>query len=256
MITAGCDVGSLFTKAVVLIDDEPAASLVTRTTGKMAEETEELISSVLEKAGVKRGDLHGLAATGTGADLVKGADFVEDDLTCVAAASMFYVPEATLSIDVGGQSITSMLIGQEGEVTNFMRNDKCASGSGRFLEVMADKLGVHMDALDHVVSGSKRPVRISAQCGVFAESEVITHLNAGEALSDIMAGVCRSIANMVVAQARRFGEAGDFTVVGGVAGIEAVTATIREKLSGSFHPFPFQPGLAAAMGAALLVVPE
>ncbi len=252
MITMGCDLGSLLSKAVILDGDDLIAAKIIRTTGNIAEEIPELLAAVTEEAGIESGKVDCLVGTGSGADLIKGAEFVEDIITCVAAASSFYLPEVQLSIDIGGQSITSMLLNEDGEVTNFMRNDKCAAGSGRFLEVMSEKLDVELAGIDESVARSTKPVMISAQCGVFAESEVITHLNSGEETSDIIAGVCISVANIVVSQARRFGMADHYTLTGGVARIDFVGRIIREKLGGTFHRFPHDPGLAAAIGAALL----
>jgi (R)-2-hydroxyacyl-CoA dehydratese activating ATPase len=256
MITLGCDVGSLFTKAVLLKGDDLAAWKVTATTGNIASEIEAFLKATADQAGVARNKIERLAGTGSGADLLPGADLTPDNLTCLAAATAFYLPEVTLAIDVGGQSITSVLLNEDGEMVDFMRNDKCASGSGRFLEVMSAKLNVNTGEIDRVVSQSKKPLDLSAQCGVFAESEVITHVNEGEATADIMAGVAASVANIVVAQARRFGMAEHYTVTGGVALVNSVVKIIREKLSGQYHRFPQNPQLAAAIGAAVLAGSE
>ena len=256
MITMGCDIGSLFIKAAVLKGDDLAAFKIMRTTGNIASEIEGFLKATAAEAGVDRNKIECLAGTGSGADLLKNADFTEDIVTCLAAATAFYLPKVQLSIDIGGQSITSMLLNQDGEVVDFMRNDKCASGSGRFLEVMSNKLNVNIADIDQTVARSAKPVTLSAQCGVFAESEVITHVNEGEQTPDIIAGVCGSVANIVVAQARRFGMADHYTITGGVAQIGSVLKIIKEKLSGTFHPFPHNPQLAAAIGAAVLAGSE
>lgn len=177
---------------------------------------------------------------------------MEDTLSCVAAACRYYCPEIRFAIDIGGQSIASLLVGELGEVHNFMRNDKCASGSGRFLEVMSRKLKLELDGIDAALAGSRKTVDLSNQCGVFAESEVITHLNNGERPIDILAGVCASVAKMVSAQGRRFGINGPYTLTGGVARVQTIVAGIRERLAGNYHAFPLDPQLAAALGAALL----
>ncbi len=251
MIAIGCDVGSLFAKAVVLDGDKLVASRIVRTTGNVAAELEGLLRAVAEDAGTGRGRVQRLAATGAGADLVPGADRCEDGVACVGAAAAYYLPDVQLAIDIGGQSITALLLDADGDVVNFMRNDKCASGSGRFLEVMSEKLNLDVSEVDHETESAKSPVELTAQCGVFAESEVITHVNAGAARPDVMAGVCAAVARIVVAQGRRFG-AEHYTLTGGVARTQAVTRIIRERLPGVFHEFPFDPQLAAAIGAALL----
>lgn len=251
MIVMGCDVGSLFTKVVALDEDRLLASRMVRTSGNLVAETAALLAAVRAAAGLQSGDIAYLAATGAGAALVKEAAFVVETVDCLGAAANFYLPAAKLIIDIGGQSITALSVDEQGEVTDLMRNDKCASGSGRFLEMMAAKLLLPIDRLDELVAVA-RPARISNQCAVFAESEVITHLNQGEPPADIMAGVCATVAQMALAQTRRFGSPAAFTITGGVARFTAVTRRLAEKLAAAYHPFPFDPAFATAIGAALM----
>ena len=252
MITMGIDVGNLLSKVVVLDDERVLASGIMETTGNVASEIGGLAETVLAEAGISPGQVERTAATGSGAELVDGVDYLEDDVTCAAAAAAYYLPEINMTVDVGGQSITSILIDDDGDVVNFMRNDKCASGSGRFLEVMSNAVGVSIDDIDETVARAGKAVPISSQCGVFAESEVITHVNEGEEPADIVAGLCEAVANIVAAQARRFSDGDRYTLTGGVARIDSVARLITDKLSGRFYLFPHDPRLAAALGAALL----
>lgn len=252
MITLGVDVGNLLTKAVVLDGDSLVASAIMPTTGNVAVELDGLIEKVLEDAGIESAAVGAVARTGSGAELAGKADLAEDALICVAAAGAYYLPEINMVVDVGGQSITSVLLDEDGDVVNFMRNDKCASGSGRFLEVMSNAVGVSVEDIDTAVQGAKKAVSISSQCGVFAESEVITHVNAGEEPADIVAGLCDSVASIVSAQARRFSTGDHYTLTGGVAAIAAVSDRVQENMTGTYHEFPFDPRLAACIGAALL----
>ena len=252
MIIIGCDIGSLFSKVIVLKDDDLAGSCIVRTSGNISDEIGGLINKVLKEADISSDSVDSLVSTGTGKEFVKDADFSEDSLTCVGAATSFYIPEIRLAVDIGGQSITSMQLNEDGEVLNFMRNDKCASGSGRFLEVMSNKLNLEIEEFDATALKSRNTVEISTQCGVFAESEVITHVNNGEPRPDIIAGICESVAKIVVAQARRFGMGEHYTLTGGVARFESVNKVVNEKISGQYHKFPFNPQLASAIGAALL----
>ena len=256
MITVGVDVGSLYTKVVVVRDDDPVAANVVPTTGNIAREIPDMIETALARAGVTADDVESFGATGSGADLVPGADFTEDEVTCAAAAAAFYLPGVKMAINMGGQSIASVRVGPEGQVLGLMRNDKCASGSGKVLEAMSGKLGVELATIDEVVAGASDPVTISNQCGVFVESELISHANDGRSVSDILAGVCLSVADMIIAQGRRFGETGDYTLVGGVARCKAVVARIGQKLPGNYIAFPFDPTWAPALGAALLTDEE
>ena len=247
----GLDVGSLFTKAVVIEDGELRAAEVIETTGNVAEEVESLLDAVLAAAGAGREGLAGVGVTGRGADLVDCGDVRRDDVSCLCEAVSRLVPEASLVLDIGGQSMTSILMDGDGGVVDFMRNDKCASGSGKFLAVMGGALGFDVVELDGVAARSTRRVPVSSQCGVFVESELITHVNEGVEAADIMAGICDSVARMVVSQALKFGFQDDYTFTGGVAKLESVIGPAREKIRGEFHAFPYDPQLACAIGAAL-----
>lgn len=251
MRSLGCDVGSLFTKAVIMDGERLLASRVTATTGNIAEEMEVLIEQACRDAGMERDALGGIVATGSGAELMPDAAFLEDEIACIAWAARCFLPEVDLVVDIGGQSITSLLLDEEGEVLDFMRNDKCASGTGRFLEVMSNALGVTVERIDEEASKAAKQVSISSQCGVFVESEVITHVNNGEAPQDIVAGLCDAVARIVASQARRFGMGKRYTFTGGVAKIGTVVELARRRLEGEYVPFPLDPQLAAAAGAAL-----
>ena len=252
MITMGIDVGNLLSKVVILNGDSLLSSGIIETTGNIASEIDGLAASVLSDSGLGREKVEGAAGTGSGAKLLKDVDFCEDEVSCVGAAAGYLLPEISMAVDIGGQSITAILLDEEGEVMNFMRNDKCASGSGRFLEVMSGAVGIGVDGIDETAAGAKKPVHISSQCGVFAESEVISHVNAGEDAADIVAGLCDAVASIVVAQARKFGVDEKYTLTGGVARIDSITRVIREKLGGTYYQFPHDPRLASAVGAALL----
>jgi len=256
MIALGCDIGSLFSKAVILEDDRLMASKVVETTGNIAREVDDLIRAVCEEAGVDRGSLDGIVGTGSGGEFVTEADFLEDEIACIGWAARNYLPGVELVVDIGGQSITSMLLDAEGDVVDFMRNDKCASGSGRFLDVMSNAVGIPIDKIDEIAPKSNKRVSISSQCGVFVESEVITHVNNGERPEDIVAGLCDSVARIVTSQARRFGMSKSYTFTGGVAKLKSVVDLVSERIDGEYQPFPEDSHLAAAIGAALLLEPE
>jgi len=253
MIAMGCDIGSLFAKAAVLEDDRLRAARIVRTTGNIGREIDALLDATLADAALTRRDLDLLVGAGAGARAVPGAAFCENETTCLAAACAYFLPDVRLLIDIGGQSITALLLDDEGEIASLMRNDKCASGSGRFLEMMSRKLLVDIADIDAVVDRAAAPVSISNQCAVFAESEAISHVNENETPADILAGICQAVANIVAAQCRRFGLADHYTITGGVARFRAVTDRLGDKLSGAHRRFPFDPRLATAIGAALLL---
>lgn len=244
--------GSLFTKVVLLDEERLLGHRLFRTTGRVDRELAQAVPELLAAAGVHRSDVSYLGATGSGAQSVPGADFVEDEVTCVAAAVTFYVPEAPLVLQMGGQSIAAVQLDGEGEVVTFSRNDKCAAGTGRFLEMMSQRLEQPLDALDRLARSSTAPRDVSSQCVVFAESEAISHINDGVPVPDILAGICGAIGRIASAQARRFTALDRFTLTGGVARFEAVTRVVQQRLGLRYLPFPENPQLAAALGAALL----
>jgi predicted CoA-substrate-specific enzyme activase len=256
MKTLGCDIGSLFSKAVIIEGDRLSASRVIETTGNIAGGIEKLLGDVCSEAGLDLETLDGIVGTGSGAEFIEDANFLEDEIACIAWAARCYLPEVELVVDVGGQSITSLLLDEEGNVVDFMRNDKCASGSGRFLEVMSNAVGIPIDNLDEAASQATKQVSISSQCGVFVESEVITHVNNGERPQDIVAGLCDAVARIVTSQARRFGMGNRYTFTGGVAKVKTVVDLICKRMDGEYQPFPHDPHLAAAIGAALLAEAE
>ncbi len=252
MITAGVDIGSLFTKAVLIDGEILLGSGMVRTSALASKQAPELLHEVVRGSGLSADRVDSVGVTGSGAELYPGPDFAEDTLVCLGAATSFYLPEARFCLDMGGQSITAIAMNREGEVVDFMKNDKCASGSGRFLEVMTGKLGTPLGEVDAVVARATGGLAISNQCGVFAESEVIGLLNSGQSAAEVMAAVCASVARMAIAQANRLGVDGAYALTGGVARIETIGSAVRRALSKEPLRFPYDPQLAAAVGAALL----
>ena len=252
MISAGCDIGARYTKVVVVGPDRLLASRVAPTTGRPGDEVAGLLDAACVAAGVARRDLAFVGATGRGGAQVAWADFCEDEVACVGAAVGYYLPDADLALQVGGQSIAALRLDGPGEVGAFWRNDKCAAGTGRFLEMMSARLGEPLDQLDARARAATTPRDVSSQCVVFAESEAISHLNAGVPVPDIVAGICRSIGRIVAAQGRRVRGAQTFTVTGGVARLTAVVDVVCARLALRYCAFPEDPQLAAALGAALL----
>jgi predicted CoA-substrate-specific enzyme activase len=247
----GLDIGSLFSKAVVVEDEKLLSWAVIETTGKIDQEVQGLIDEVLDKGGLTRDDIDGTGLTGRGAKLSKVGVVRRDDISCIGLAVSRLVPQASMVLDIGGQSITTILLDEEGGIIDFMRNDKCASGSGKFLEVMGAALGVKVGDIDDFAERATKPVPVSSQCGVFVESELVTHVNEGEDASDIMAGICESVAKIVISQALKFGFQDDYTLTGGVGKLRSVTGSATRKIRGTYHPFPYDPQLAGAIGAAL-----
>lgn len=252
MITVGVDVGSLATKVALLDGDRLAAYRVVRTTGTVGDEVDVLVAQALAEAGAPRAALATVAATGSGADLVRQASFAEEEVACVAAAVSYFLPGVERVVHMGGQSIAVMSVSDDGGLGSFVRNDKCAAGTGRFLEMMARKMGVDLEEVDGLVARAGRPAAVSHQCVVYAESEAISRLNDGSRPEDILAGICDSLARIITAQGRRYRGSGGYALTGGLARCRAVASRVEAGLAGERVAFPFDPSLAAAIGAALL----
>jgi predicted CoA-substrate-specific enzyme activase len=241
----GIDVGMRFAKAI-LWDGKIVSSTMVETRGDM--------NTVLDELKKKVGSFNYCCSTGNGAELVDFADIREDDVTCIAIASRDLV-DVDFAIDIGGQSITVLSIDGDGNILDFMRNDKCASGSGKFLEVMSSALGVDIGRIDDFAAKADKKLTVTSQCAVFAESEVISYVNEGEGLENIIAAVCDAIAKLTVSQAERFGVSGRYTITGGVARFKAVTDRIAKAIGGEYVGFPM-PQFAAAIGAAIVAEEE
>jgi predicted CoA-substrate-specific enzyme activase len=261
---AGIDVGSLTAQAV-LIEDGRTPMLKSigvrllshsiRVKPNPLDSARTVMGELLEENGLEWGDITSCVSTGYGRDKVQGEGLAQSnmsEISCHGTGAHALALQVRTIIDIGGQDAKVIRVDASGDLVNFVMNDKCASGSGRFLEVMSHAVGVDIDDIDEAARGADHAVSISSQCGVFAESEVITHVNAGEEPADIVAGLCDAVASIVSAQARKFSQGDQYTLTGGVARIEAVAGRISDRMSGTYHEFPHDPRLAACIGAALL----
>ncbi len=255
MITLGMDCGSVFFKAVLVKDGEIISSRISEGVGNRRELAQRLIDEVLEESGVSPSDVEAVVSTGRGRDLVLQADSVESEVNCLARAVQALCPGNGAIIDLGGESITVVLC-KDGEAFDFNRNDKCASGSGRWLDVLSNALGISLEQIDEVVGQATRKLPLTGQCGVFMESEVINSVNLGENVPDIVAGICESVSKFAGSQVKRIGANGKMVVTGGVSRLACVTNWLGEKLQSEIVSLPINPQLAAAYGAALIGVKE
>jgi (R)-2-hydroxyacyl-CoA dehydratese activating ATPase len=250
MISAGVDIGSLTAKAVVLKDNViagfaviPGGSDVTAAAGRV-------LAQALEKAGVRQGDLNGLVATGYGRSKVPLAGKSVTEITCDARGAHFLFPEAGKIIDIGGQDSKVISLDTEGRVADFAMNDKCAAGTGRFLEVMARALEIELNQLGPVSLKHKKTVVISSMCTVFAESEVVSLIAEGFAREDILNGLHQAIASRIAAMAQGQRAVKSVLLCGGVAKNTGVVKALEDKLKVKVK-VPVEPQIVAALGAAI-----
>ena len=251
MITMGVDVGSTSSKAVLLEDGQRVLSKAVVPLGTGTAGPDRVFTQALDQAGVTRQAVAHLTVTGYGRLTFPGADSQMSEVSCHGRGMAFLLPGVRTVIDIGGQDAKALRISDRGGLNNFVMNDKCAAGTGRFLDVMARVLGVPIGELGGLSAQSTQPVSISNVCTVFAESEVISHLAAGAPLADIAAGIHISVARRVAALALRIGVEPQVAMSGGVALNQGVVRAMEAELKCPVLVHP-DAQLAGAFGAALL----
>lgn len=259
-IVAGIDVGSLTGKAVLLEFNsaEPTilASSVVPTTIIPAKTANAAMDNVLGETALTREKIEFIVGTGYGRVKIPFANINISEITCHGRGAHHFLPTVRTIIDVGGQDCKAIKIDENGKLLDFAMNDKCAAGTGRFLEVMAKALETSLDELGPLSLKSKRPALITAQCSVFAESEVVSLVAEGKNVVDIIAGIHQSIASRIVALVNRIGMEPDLTMTGGVAKNIGVRKALEEKLGFEIKQMPVDPQIIGAIGAALIAKDE
>ena len=252
--TAGIDVGSTYTKAAILDEDGELLGRAMRPTGfKLEEAAEAVFDQALEAAGVSRGQVDYVATTGFGRHLVSFRDVQVTDLTAQAWGTRSFFPETRTVLDVGGQTMKAMRLDGDGKVRSFRLNDKCAAGTGAFLEKTARYLGYRIEEIGPLVESSKEVVPISGVCAVFAESEVINHVSQGAAPGDIMHGAMASLIEKSVRLMKRVQMEPEFTLVGGIMRFPTMVRVMREHLSEGVNVPPGElVQFSGAIGAGVL----
>lgn len=249
---AGIDVGSLSTEAVVL--DARGTLLgygIIRTGANSTEAAEAALAEALGVAGVGREQIKGLVATGYGRVSVPTAHRKVTEISCHAMGAHHLFPDTGTVIDIGGQDSKVIRLGEGGKVLDFTMNDKCAAGTGRFLEVMASKLQVSLDEMGELSLRVDREVPISSVCTVFAESEVVSLVAQNHPKEEIIRGLHRAIVNRVWSMLKTVGVHGAVTMSGGVAKNRGVVALLEEKLGRAMNVHG-EPQIVGALGAALM----
>jgi predicted CoA-substrate-specific enzyme activase len=247
---AGIDVGSTMTKAVVL-----NKGLVALIIGPTGPEQRRLANKVMEEA-LRRASLSFQAityivSTGYGRINVPFADRQFTEISCHAKGIVHLFPNAKTIIDIGGQDIKGIKIDAAGKTTDFVMNDKCAAGSGRFIEVIADTLGVPLDKVGDLSLQSKNPAKISNICTIWAQQEVAASLAQGLPISDLLAGVHHSLADRICRMVNRLIVEEEVIVTGGGAKNKGLFKALSEQL-GHEILVPEEPLITGALGAALL----
>ena len=248
--TLGIDIGSTASKCVMLADGKDIVAKSLISVGAGTSGPQRAIDEVLSSAGKKREDMAYILATGYGRNsLMDFADKQMSELSCHAKGAHFLFPEVHTVIDIGGQDVKVLQI-ENGVMTNFAMNDKCAAGTGRFLDVMARVLEVDVKDLGRLGAMSTKYVGISSTCTVFAESEVISQLAMGTDKCDIINGIHRSVAGRVAGLAHRIGVRDQVVMTGGVAQNQGIVKALQDELGHEIHTSPLTQ-YNGALGAAL-----
>ena len=249
--TLGIDVGSTASKCIILANGKEIVAKSLVDVGAGTTGPQRAIDQVLQAAGLKREQIAYVLATGYGRNsLMEGfADKQMSELSCHAKGAYFLFPGVHTVIDIGGQDVKVLHI-DNGMMTSFQMNDKCAAGTGRFLDVMARVLEVKVADLGALGAQSTKHVGISSTCTVFAESEVISQLAAGTDKCDIINGIHHSVAGRVGGLARRVGIQDMVVMTGGVAQNQGIVTALEEELGHKIHTSPLTQ-YNGALGAAL-----
>ena len=250
-LTAGLDVGALSTDAVIQRGGEMLGCGVLPTGPRPAEAAEKAYREALHRAGVSADEVRAVIATGYGRGEVSFAARTITEITCHAVGARKLFPQAASVIDIGGQDSKVIRLSPDGRVEDFVMNDKCAAGTGRFLEVMAQALHAPLEEMGDLASRAATDLRISATCTVFAESEVVGLIGRGHPVEEIAAALHRAVAERIYGMVRRVRAQPPFAFSGGVAKNQGVVVALRERLQGEIV-VPHEPQIVGALGAALL----
>ena len=252
MICAGIDAGSRTLK-IVLLDTGRMTTIASGVVDQGIDQDRlaaDLIGRLLKEQGLSRGDLAAVVATGYGRKLISMADSAITEITCQARGVRHCLPGARTIIDIGGQDSKLVRLRENGTVADFAMNDRCAAGTGRFLEMLAGQLGVRFSDFAKLVERSGEPASISSMCVVFAESEIVGLLATGVKPEDILTGVEMSVATRIAAMS-----GGTITrpiaFTGGVAMVAGMSEAMAAVLGQPIAVAP-DPQLTGALGAALL----
>jgi len=251
MITAGIDIGSITAKAAVLSNGRILGSKVAFTGYNAQQAGTDIFDNLLKELEMDASSIEKIVSTGYGRNSVTFADKAITEIICHGAGAYYLNPEVRSIIDVGGQDSKILAINPDGTVKDFAMNDKCAAGTGRFLEVMARAMESNLDDFGTLSLRSDSPSKISSICTVFAESEVISLIAKGESREDIIAGIHESVASRISSMARRVGVKEPVMMTGGVARNIGVIRALEKALGVSIEVSEFAQ-VNGALGAAVM----
>jgi len=252
LLYAGCDLGTITAKVVIIKDNDIITHEILPYKNLPRQIAEEVYQKALSRAALSPNQIDYCVATGFGKKAVSYADAESSEVVCLNRAFRFLNPDVRTIIDVGGQSMRAININDKGKVLDSTTNEKCAAGTGKFIEVMAKALELPLEEMGELPFSASDPVSITSQCGVFAESEVITYVNDGRESPDIAAGIAHSVAGKISSLVRRISLDEKFAMVGGVAKNKGIVKYVEEELGIKLVNLDADPQMIGALGAALV----
>jgi predicted CoA-substrate-specific enzyme activase len=253
MYVAGVDVGAASGEVLIWDGEEIVAYSIVPTGFNSRRAAYQAMEKALDGTGISREDIGSIVATGYGRIAIDYAQRQVTEISCYARGINQLLPEVRTIIDIGGQDSKAISVDKDGKVVDFLMNDKCAAGTGRFLEVMAKALELEIQELGQISLGAKEPHQVSSTCTVFAESEVVTLVAEGVNREDIVAGLHQAIAKRTMSMVRRLGLVPPVAMAGGVAKNKGVVKAIEEEI-GEPLLVPPEPQIVGALGAALVAM--
>jgi predicted CoA-substrate-specific enzyme activase len=247
---AGIDIGSRAAKAVIIENGSILSSVICDTGPESVKTSNMTIEAVLKGPGLSLNDIQYIVATGYGRVLVPFANENISEISCHARGINWYFPGVRTILDMGGQDCKAISCDGDGRVTNFIMNDKCAGGTGRFLEIIAEVLNTPLEEIGDLALKSKTAIPFNTICAVFAKSEAISYLRKGVAKSDILAGLHEAIATRSLNLLKRVSIEKEFSITGGIAKNRGMVAKLREK-TGMEPLLSEDPQIIGALGAAI-----
>jgi predicted CoA-substrate-specific enzyme activase len=252
MYYSGCDLGAAAAKYVIINGNGLISYEINNYHTHPKTAAVDVMEKTLLKSRLNKDQIASTGATGCGKKIIYFTENKYPETTCLLKSVTMFNPEARTVIEIGGQSIRAFTITDSGRIRDSVTNEKCADGTGRFIDVMARALEVPVEETGAMAIASKNPIEISSQCGVFAESEVISHVNDGRESADIIAGICASIARRIASLAKKVNFECPLLLTGGVAKNPGVVYWTEKELGIKIIKNSIDPQIYTAAGAAIM----
>lgn len=250
MLYAGIDIGSLTGKAVVINDSEIVASAIIRVKRNPVLTSKLVYKTALDQAKISMEDIKFCVGTGYGRERISYADKTLSEITCHGTGAYLLDNSVRTIIDIGGQDCKVIRLDPNGSMKDFIMNDKCAAGTGRYLEIMAELLNLSLDELGRISEESKSPIKMSSVCSIYAQSEVLNYISKNIKKKDIAAGINRAMAERVLNLTKKLVLKPKYAISGGVAKNIGVVKNLESLLKTEFVQLRVDSQLIGALGAA------